>query len=152
MKELKILSKAIATFFGIGYFPLAPGTLTSFMIVILYKYYLYKWDWPFYLGLMIVFFFLGIFTSSYYSGSLKKKDPGCIVIDEAVGQLLVFFHLTPSWSLLLAGFLIFRVFDIVKPFPIRKIEAFPKGWGIMLDDIMAAAYAGILINIYLLLK
>jgi phosphatidylglycerophosphatase A len=149
---LKIVAKIFASLFGIGYFPIAPGTLASFVILLLYKYYLHKWDWPLYLGILAACFLLGVLASSSYSTSLNKKDPGCIVIDEAAGQLLVFFQLAPSWTLLLIGFFMFRIFDIIKPFPIRKAEAFPKGWGIMLDDVIAAAYAGILIHIYLLLR
>ena len=83
---------------------------------------------------------------------LNKKDPRTIVIDEALGQLLVLFRLNPTWFPLLIGFGLFRFFDIIKPFPIKKAEKFPKGWGIMIDDILAAIYAGIILNLYLYLK
>ena len=67
--------------------------------------------------------------------------------------MIPLFLLPPDWRLLIPAFLLFRLFDIWKPFPIRRIERFPKGWGIMLDDIAAGLYAGILINIgRLLLK
>ncbi|MGD2245345.1 MAG: phosphatidylglycerophosphatase A [Candidatus Aminicenantes bacterium] len=149
---MRLFSKVLATFFGAGYFPLAQGTLTSFIIVLLYKFFLYRLHWAFYLLLVAGIFILGVFSSSVYSKIVKKKDPHQIVIDEVAGQLLVLFRLSPSWFLMLSGFFLFRLFDIAKPLPIRHVEKFPGGWGIMADDIMAAIYAGLLVHIYLLLK
>lgn len=149
---MKIFSKIIATFLGVGYFPLAPGTLTSFIIVLIYKFFLYKIAWPVYLLIFFLFFFIGTITSSKFSSEINIKDPRKIVIDEASGQLLALFQLSSSWLPLLLSFLLFRIFDIIKPFPIKKVETLPKGWGIMLDDIVAALYAGIIIYIYFLLK
>jgi len=74
------------------------------------------------------------------------------VIDEAVGQFLVLFQMSEDWFPLLLSFFLFRLFDVVKPFPIKKIENFPSGWGIMMDDILAAIYAGVIVNIYLILR
>jgi phosphatidylglycerophosphatase A len=82
---------------------------------------------------------------------LKKEDPRTVVIDEAAGQLIALFLLSPQWSLCAASFLLFRFFDIVKPYPIKRVETFPGGFGIMLDDIVAAIFAGIVINLFLLL-
>ena len=141
----------MATFFGLGYFPLAPGTLTSAVIVLLYKFVLHKLSWPFYLILFFLLFVLGIFVSDVYSRMLKKEDPRTVVIDEATGQLIALFLLNPQWSYCAASFVLFRIFDIGKPFPIKRVEEFPKGFGIMLDDLVAAIFAGILINLYLLL-
>lgn len=149
---MKSLSKIIAIFFGVGYFPVAPGTLTSLLVVVLYKFYLYKLSWPFYLLLVFILFFVGVSVSTKYSLELKKKDPRKIVIDEAVGQLLVLFRMSEAWFPIISCFLLFRFFDIIKPYPIRKIETLPEGWGIMMDDIIAAVYAGVLFNLYLILK
>jgi phosphatidylglycerophosphatase A len=149
---MKLFSKVFATFFGAGYFPLAPGTLTSAIVILLYKYLLHKLSWPVYLSLFFLLFFLGIWVSDVHSKTLKKEDPRSVVIDEAVGQFLVLFLLSPQWILCLVSFFLFRFFDIFKPFPIKKVETFPGGFGIMLDDILAALYAGILINLYLLLR
>jgi phosphatidylglycerophosphatase A len=153
---MKSLSKIIATFFGVGYFPVAPGTLTSLIVVLLYKFYLHSLSWPFYLLLLFFMFSVGIFTSTKYSLEIKKHDPQRIVIDEAFGQLLVLFQIGESWGTgwlpLLSCFLLFRIFDIIKPFPIKKVETLPAGWGIVLDDLVAAVYAGVIINLYLLLK
>lgn len=148
---MKTLSKIWATFFGAGYFPLGQGTLTSFIVILLYKFFLYRLHWGLYFLLFIAVFLLGVFASTTYAGAVKKKDPHQIVIDEVAGQLLVLFRLSPSWFLLLSAFFLFRLFDIAKPFPIRQMEKFPKGWGIMADDLMAAVYAGILIHLYLFL-
>ncbi|HDZ26788.1 hypothetical protein LCGC14_0652820 [marine sediment metagenome] len=153
---MKSLSKIIATFFGVGYFPVAPGTLTSLIVVLLYKFYLHSLSWPFYLLLLVLLFSVGIFTSTKYSLEIKKHDPRRIVIDEAFGQLLVLFQIGESWGTgwlpLLSCFLLFRIFDIIKPFPIKKVETLPDGWGIVMDDLVAAVYAGVIINLYLLLK
>jgi phosphatidylglycerophosphatase A len=153
---MKSLSKIIATFFGAGYFPIAPGTLTSLIVVLLYKFYLHSLSWPFYLLLLFLLFVVGIFTSTKYSLEIKKHDPRRIVIDEAFGQLLVLFRIGESWGTgwlpLISCFLLFRIFDIIKPFPIKKVEMLPKGWGIVMDDLVAAVYAGVIINLYLLLR
>ncbi len=74
------------------------------------------------------------------------------MIDEAAGQLLVFLYVSPDWTLLVVGFLLFRLFDIVKPFPIRKLEGLPGGWGIMADDIAAALMAKALLHLFIYLK
>lgn len=148
---MKFASKIIATFLGVGYFPIAPGTLTSFLVVLIYKFFLYKTAWPIHLIIFVFLFLIGILTSSKLSSS-KNKDPRSIVIDEAAGQYLALFRLGTSWFPLLLCFFLFRLFDIIKPFSIKKAEKFPKGWGIMLDDLLAALYAGIIIQVYLLLK
>ena len=142
----------MSTFFGAGYFPIGQGTLTSFLVVLMYKFFLYRLHWTYYLLLILVVFILGVVSSSIHSSALKKKDPHEIVIDEVAGQLLVLFRLNPTWPLLLISFFLFRLFDIAKPFPIRQLEKFPRGWGIMTDDIMAAVYSGILVHLFLLLK
>jgi phosphatidylglycerophosphatase A len=148
---MKSFSKITATFFGVGYFPVAPGTMTSAIIVLLYKFFLHRLSWPIYLLLFFVLFALGIIVSDVYSRMLKKEDPRTVVIDEAAGQLIALFLLSPQWSLCAASFLLFRFFDIVKPYPIKRVETFPGGFGIMLDDIVAAIFAGIVINLFLLL-
>ncbi|MFP4083061.1 MAG: phosphatidylglycerophosphatase A [Candidatus Aminicenantes bacterium] len=149
---MKTFSKILASCLGLGYFPLAPGTLTSLAVVLIYKFYLSVLTWPVHLVIFFVLFFAGIMTSSRVSADSKKKDPRNIVIDEAAGQYLCLFRLSPSWLPVVLSFLLFRIFDIIKPFPIRKVEALTRGWGIMLDDIAAALYAGIIVYAYLLLK
>jgi len=157
---MRIISKILATFFGLGYFPLAPGTLTSLVMVIIYKFFLFKFykfflfklTWPLHLILFFLLFLVGSFVSTNYSAALNKKDPQKVVIDEACGQYLALFQLTPSWLIVGLSFLLFRFFDIIKPFPLKRVELFPHGWGIMLDDIAAGLYAGIITYIFLLVK
>lgn len=149
---MKLFIKMTATCLGLGYFPVAPGTLTSAVIVLMYKFFLFRLSWPLYLLVFALLFLLGVYASHRYSVSLKKEDPRSAVIDEAAGQLLALFLINPSWILCAASFVLFRFFDIIKPFPIKQVEDFPKGFGIMLDDVVAALFAGILLNLYLLLK
>jgi phosphatidylglycerophosphatase A len=149
---MKLLSKIISTFFGLGYFPVAPGTLTSILVILAYKFYLYKLSWPLYLLIIFLVFLVGVYSSSKFAADISKKDPRKIVIDEACGQLLVLFRMGDVWFPILASFILFRVFDIVKPYPIKKVETLPSGWGIMMDDLVAAVYAGVIVNLYLLLK
>lgn len=147
---MKFLSRVIATFFGIGYLPLAPGTVASFVVILVYKYYLYSWTWPIYLAMILLVFIFGALTSSIHAETTKKEDPRSIVIDEVLGQLIVLFRMPPTWPLLIASFVLFRMLDILKPFLIKKSENFPRGWGIMMDDVVSGVCAGIGINLYLL--
>jgi len=149
---MKTGAKILATFFGVGFFPLAPGTLTSLIVVILYKFFLHSINWPLYLLIFLGLFFIGVFVSGVYSTELGKTDPRRIVIDEASGQLIVLFLMPTSWFPLLLGFFLFRLFDIIKPYPLRNVEKLKKGWGIMMDDIAAAVYTILLVRIYLLFR
>jgi phosphatidylglycerophosphatase A len=148
---MKLFSKVISSFFGIGFFPVAPGTLASLITVLIYKYVLYQLEWPFLLVLFVFIYLLGVTASSKYVSLTGKHDPGEVVIDEVLGQLVALFLLKPSWILVLSAFFLFRFFDIIKPLFIKKAEKFSKGWGIMLDDIIAGMYTSIILNIIILL-
>lgn len=147
---MNIVWKILATFFGSGYFPLAPGTFASLIILFIYKYYLSSLSWPVYISLVVILFFIGVIASNRYSEELGEKDPQKIVIDEVCGQLLVFTQLPASWIPLFIGFFLFRFFDIIKPYPIKRAEDLQKGWGIMADDAAAGVYAAVILRIYLL--
>lgn len=149
---MKSIAKIISVFFGVGYIPIAPGTVTSLIVVVLYWLVLSQLSWPIFLLILILLFLLGVFVSSVHSSAIKHKDPQSVTIDEALGQLIPLFLLKPTWGLLLAAFLLFRFFDILKPFPVNRAENFPSGWGIMLDDVVAGLYSGIILNIYLLIR
>jgi len=149
---MKWISCLFATLFGVGFFPIAPGTIASFITAAAYKFYLYKFSWSVYLLLIVAVFILGSIAASKYAKSINKKDPRTVVIDEVLGQLLPLFLLPSDWGLVIAAFILFRFFDILKPLFIKKTESFPWGWGIMLDDVLAGIYTGIIINIYLLIK
>ena len=113
---------------------------------------LHKMDWPYYLALLILLFVVGAWTSKRQASLMKTEDPRCIVIDEAMGQLVTFFLLRPDWILLGLGFILFRALDILKPFVIKKAEKIPGGWGIMMDDVIAGLIASIFLSLYLILK
>ena len=147
---MKILSQIIATCCGIGYLPLAPGTIASFLVILLYRYYLHSWTWPVYLAALVLVFIFGALASSTYAETTKKEDPRSVVVDEVLGQLIVLFRMPPAWPFLIASFMLFRILDILKPFLIEKSENFPRGWGIMMDDVVSGVCAGIIINLCLL--
>lgn len=149
---MKRVWKAIATCLGIGYFPLAPGTAASFAVILLYKFFLWQLAWLPYLALILVVCILGVFAATSLSSELKQKDPGKVVVDEAFGQLVVLFSVSPTWPQILLAFLLFRFFDIVKPFPIGRVERLPAGWGIMADDLVAGLMAKVVLLLYLWLR
>ncbi|MGB9906540.1 MAG: phosphatidylglycerophosphatase A [Candidatus Saccharicenans sp.] len=143
------LAKIISTFFGLGLFPLAPGTLASLAMVILYKYFLHRLSWPLYLFLVLVIFLAGVYFSTVYARSLNLKDPGKVVIDEVAGQLLAVFLLRPDWLILGVDFILFRFLDIIKPMGVKKLETLPGGWGIMADDLASGLVVNILLQIFI---
>lgn len=84
---------------------------------------------------------IGAPASKRYARALGKKDPVSVVIDEVAGQMIAFIGVPLGWKPLLAAFVLFRAFDILKPPPVRQLEALPEGVGIMADDVMAGIYA-----------
>ena len=148
---MKWISGLLSTMLGIGFIPIAPGTIAAFITTAAYRYFLFKLSWQGYILLIIVVFITGSMAASKYAKSINKKDPRTVVIDEVLGQMIPLLLLPPEWGLVIAAFILFRFFDILKPLFIRKTENFPWGWGIMLDDFLAGIYAGIIINIYRLI-
>lgn len=136
------ISKIIATFFGIGYLPVMPGTFGSIAGVAIY-YFLAKHEYVFY-GLLFLLIMLGFGACGRAENAFKRKDPRSIVIDEVVGVMIAFILVPVTWINIIIVFVLFRLIDIFKPFPIRKIEKVPGSFGIMLDDIVAGFYANIL--------
>jgi len=141
------LIKSIATVFGVGYLPLAPGTWATAVGVGI-AYYLGN-NFPFYTIVMVVLLVLGIMTTGIVEKQMNRKDPGCLVIDEVVGVMIALWGLPLMWSVMICGFFLFRAFDMFKIYPINKLEAQPGGWGIMLDDCMAGVYTNIILRIAL---
>ena len=101
--------------------------------------------------LLIVFitFIMGVFTSNQVIKDTGKDDPSEVVIDELAGQWLALIGLPHSIGFAIASFIIFRILDIAKPFPINQLEKLPQGWGVMLDDIAAGLITLGLINLYI---
>ncbi len=133
-------STLIATGMGVGFFPLFPGTIGSLFGLLLFLLLQHLSTVTFILFLLL-FFGLGVYSSHLSESFFKKKDASEIVIDEIVAILLVLFFLPASLLWWTAGFVSFRFFDILKPPPIRIFERLPGGWGVMMDDIIAAGYA-----------
>jgi len=158
---------AIATC-GVGYLPLAPGTWGSLLAVGIYLQlqtvvFAFVRAWarensvlPYArtaifiaaeLVLITLITLLGIWAGSRAEKLLAKKDPGKVVIDEVAGQLIALLPilplLDPGWLSIIVAFVAFRLFDIVKPYPARRLEKLESGLGIMSDDIVAGAYAGV---------
>lgn len=147
---MNALSMIFSTFFGAGFFPVAPGTAASFITMLIYKLGLYKLSWPFQALIIVSLVIAGAAASTRYGRLLNRKDPGRIVIDETCGQLIALFLVTPGWKELFLAFILFRIFDILKPYPIKKLEALPHGWGIMADDVGAGLAAAVSLRLILL--
>jgi phosphatidylglycerophosphatase A len=161
---LDYFSLAVTTF-GVGYLPLAPGTYGSAAGVLIYLLFAWiesnvstdlgvkgwtdaqitAWFHAFNLILFLLFCLLGIWATNRAVGLFQNKDPQQAVIDEVIGQLIVFLFIPfeVQWYFVLAGFLLFRLFDIWKPYPIDSLQNLPAGIGVCADDILAGIYGGI---------
>jgi phosphatidylglycerophosphatase A len=148
---MKTAAKILATFFGIGLFPVAPGTMASAVAALAYGFALHGLVWPLYLLLLVLLILAGTAASGVHAAVLGRPDPGRIVIDEVCGQLLALAFLPAAWVPVAVSFVLFRFFDIIKPWPIRRLEKLPGGWGIMADDIGAGLAAAALSRLFLLL-
>jgi phosphatidylglycerophosphatase A len=144
-------ARFVATFCGIGYLKPGPGTFASLATALLW----------FGLGRLmapkpqqIVLFvtaatvtLLGIRAASRVSAACGNKDPQFVVIDEVAGQLIAFIGVPLVWKWALASFILFRIFDMLKPPPVRQLERLPGGNGIVLDDVAAGAYVLVIMQV-----
>ena len=130
----------------LGYSPVVSGTVGSLGGVVLYVLLNRLVKNPFYAVITLVVFILGIFASSKAEVIFGKKDSGKIVIDEIVGFLVTMFAIPLSWEYVVAGFFLFRLLDVIKPFPIRRFEGFEGGFGVMADDFIAGIYANLILH------
>ena len=136
----------IATLGGIGKLFIAPGTIASLLATFTGYFILLNISKFIFLLLIIAIFFLGILSSNAHYKKYKKHDSSEIVIDEVVGQWLVVIFLNENILHLLLGFVLFRFFDIIKPWPISLADKNIKnGFGVMLDDVIAGFFAGVLL-------
>jgi phosphatidylglycerophosphatase A len=139
--------RAVATGFGSGFAPFAPGTAGTVVAIPIYLIFS-PLSWPLYLLSLLALTFLAVYVSQEAEKIFRKKDASQIVIDEIAGFLWTMFLVTPTVLHILAGFIFFRLFDIVKPFPARLLEnRLPGGYGIVLDDVAAGIYANIILLI-----
>ncbi len=137
----------IATFFGVGKAPKAPGTFGTLATLPLVL--LLNWAGPFYaMGFVLLFLPIAVWGADTYAKIIKVEDPGEIVIDEVWGFLITMTWLPMTWQACLLGFLLFRVLDITKPLLIGYLDRkLSGGWGIMADDIAAGIVANLVLQI-----
>jgi phosphatidylglycerophosphatase A len=142
------LALQLATWFGCGYSPVAPGTagsLAALAIGILLHEYAGFTGWHF-LVLAAVLFVPATWAATVTARVKNLKDPQIVVVDEVLGQWIALAGaVTLNWKSYLAAFTLFRLFDIWKPPPVRQLEALPAGLGINADDVMAGAYAALVL-------
>jgi phosphatidylglycerophosphatase A len=135
----------VATFFGIGRLRPGPGTWGSAATVLLWAALAHALApglrTPVAIALAAAVTLIGIPAATRVARGSGIKDPQFVVIDEVAGQLIALVAVPLAWKSFLAGFILFRVFDIVKPPPVRQLEALPEGIGIVLDDLAAGLYA-----------
>jgi phosphatidylglycerophosphatase A len=138
----------VATGFGVGLVPVAPGTAGT-LLAVLPAWLMADWPWLWRCGIVLAAIVSGIWVCGDSARRLGVHDHPAIVWDEIAGFLLTALVLPPGVGWLAAAFVLFRLFDIVKPWPIRDIDhSLHGGIGIMLDDLMAAAYAVICLLLY----
>jgi len=162
-RRLSLLTNLVATGFFSGYVPWASGTAGSMVGVLLYLIPGAE-NPPVLLVLIVLGFAAGVFTSGrvaavegnrlsataratkelFQPGAHEVPDPSIVVIDEIVGMWIALFMVPHAVIGIGSAFVFFRIFDIVKPPPARQLERLPRGWGIMLDDVVAGMYANIL--------
>jgi phosphatidylglycerophosphatase A len=143
-------AKLIATWFGCGYAPAGPGTAGSLAALaiawLLVRYA--GWQPLWFAVLALVATAPAIWAADVTARALNLKDPGLVVVDEVVGQWLALAGARPlnvkSW---LGAFILFRLFDIWKPVPVRNLEKIPGGAGIVADDLMAGLYAALVLSL-----
>jgi phosphatidylglycerophosphatase A len=143
----------IATFFGIGRLRPGPGTWASAVTTLLWAaaatILIPSFRTPAAIALAVVVTLIGIPAATRVARGFRIKDPQFVVIDEVAGQLVALIAVPLAWKSFLAGFILFRVFDILKPPPVRQLEALPEGAGIVLDDIAAGFYALIVVHLFM---
>ena len=145
-KTLRRVRLGIATGLGIGYAPVVPGTFGSLPgVVLAWSLFSLGGTMAVFAGLLTVTG-LGFWAAEGAARDLGRKDPGQIVVDEIAGQMLTYLLVPPTIRTLGLGFLLFRMFDILKPFPARRLEALPGGSGIMADDLAAGVYANLVLQ------
>jgi phosphatidylglycerophosphatase A len=137
------LAVFIATFGYCGYFPVAPGTVGSAAGLLVYLLVWWSQSSVFEVALIAVLFLAGTWAGTVSERYFGGIDPGPIVLDEVVGMLITLAFIPVGPSAALAGFFLFRLFDVLKPFPAGRLESLHGGLGVMADDAMAAVYANL---------
>jgi phosphatidylglycerophosphatase A len=138
---------AFATVFGVGYAPVAPGTFGSAAGLLLW--YVLPSSLLAQTAAIVIVVVVGCWSGTAAERFFGRSDPGQVVIDEVAGMLITLFFIPVGWAGALLAFLLFRLADIVKPFPANRLERLPGGAGIMADDLMAGIYANVVLRLCL---
>jgi phosphatidylglycerophosphatase A len=138
------LIKLLATGFGSGLVSFAPGTIGTLVGVVICLLCL-PLTWPLRLLTVLVLLALSIYVAQRAEKIYQKKDDQRIVIDEIIGIQITMLPVAITVLNLCAGFVLFRIFDILKPFPISNLQKLPGGWGVVIDDVAAGIYAGVIL-------
>ena len=145
---MKTSARWLAVWFGCGYAPKGPGTAGSAAALLIAILLHLAWPLPpFFFGILAAPLLIpGIWAAGVVARETGGKDPQVVVVDEVIGQWTALAGAaTLNWKSWLAAFLLFRLFDVWKPFPIRKLESLPGGTGIVMDDVMAGIYAALVL-------
>ncbi len=143
---MRRLGVFLATVGFVGYLPVAPGTFGSAVGLAIYALVRLADSRLLELACILAVVAIGIWSATEAEAHFGRSDPGFIVIDEVAGMLITVFALPVSITGGLVAFLLFRVADVVKPFPAGRFEHLPRGWGVMLDDCMAGVYANLVLH------
>ena len=144
------LAVFIATVGYCGYFPFAPGTVGSAAGLLFYALVWWSGSPVVEIGMIAVLFAAGVWAGTTAERYFGGVDPGPIVVDEVVGMLITLAFIPGlGWSGLLTGFVLFRIFDVIKPYPAGRFEQLHGGLGVMADDAMAAVYANVTLRLAL---
>jgi phosphatidylglycerophosphatase A len=153
LEEKSPSSWLLATFFGVGHLRPGPGSWAAGLTILLWwlagRWIPAAWLLPATMIASAAFTLLGIPVSATVARESGGKDPRFVVIDEVAGQMIALIGVPLHWKYLLASFILFRSFDIAKPFPLRRLERLPGGTGIMMDDVGAGLYALVLLQVWL---
>ncbi len=139
---MRIFTKIIATFFGMGYSPLASGTAGSALAAVIIWFFLPTQSY-WYIAGVLVFIPLAAPFCGVGEKFWKVEDSRKIVLDEAVGMAITYAYIQKDWRLFLVGFFLFRLYDIIKIPPAGAAEKIKGGWGVLLDDVVVGIYANI---------
>lgn len=143
------LALTVATWFGCGYFPWGPGSIGSLAAILiaalLSRYGFGRGALAILIGVLLL---PAIWSATRTARIVGREDPGLVVVDEVLGQWVALLAVPArNWKIFVAAFVLFRLFDIWKPWPVRNLEQLPEGTGIVADDLGAGLYATLILYI-----
>lgn len=135
----------VATWFGCGLVPLAPGTAGSLAAIPVFL--LLRRGGPvLVIVAAAVLSLVGVWAAGHVVRATKQRDPQVVVVDEVAGMLITLLPSTHGWPSIALGFVLFRMFDQFKPWPARRLESLPGGWGVVMDDVAAGVWGALALH------